>query len=69
MGISIRIGLSFDNRIDCKNILYKEYCTMNKLLYKEPSIRVLCFNTSDIITASVDDETFNLKWLDESLFS
>ena len=43
---------------------------MKKLLYKEPSVRVLCFNTSDIITASkVDDETFNLKWLDESLFS
>ena len=41
---------------------------MKKLLYKEPSIRVLCLNTSDIITASVDDENFNLTWLDESLF-
>ena len=42
---------------------------MKKLLYKEPSVRVLSFNTSDIITASnVDDGNFNLTWLDESLF-
>ena len=43
---------------------------MKKLLYKEPSVCVLYFNTSDIITASnVDDEKFSLYWLDESLFS
>lgn len=42
---------------------------MKKLLYKEPSIRVLCFDTSDIITASnVDDGKFNLDWLDKNLF-
>ena len=43
---------------------------MKKLLYKEPSVRVLCFNASDIITASnVDDKKFNLSWLNESLFN